>query len=68
MPIYEYECGNCNQRFELNRRMSDDDANIECPKCGIKHPNRIFSSFSCTLKSIIGDSVSINSEGIGRST
>jgi putative FmdB family regulatory protein len=45
MPIYEYECMNCGERFELRRGMTDEDDEIGCPKCGTKKPRRIFSVF-----------------------
>ncbi len=34
MPIYEYHCPNCNDDFELMRRMSDVDKPASCPRCG----------------------------------
>jgi len=58
MPIYEYECPSCGERFELRRSMADSDSEISCPKCGAEHPRRVFSAFatafssrSCTLSS-----------------
>ena len=33
MPIYEYECVNCNQRFERLQKMSDPLLTV-CPQCG----------------------------------
>jgi len=32
MPIYEYECGECNCRFEKRQSFSDD-ALAHCPQC-----------------------------------
>ena len=34
MPIYEYECRNCGEKFELRRGITDSDSEIKCPKCG----------------------------------
>ena len=45
MPIYEYECPKCGERFELRSSMSDSDNEIKCPKCGTKRPKRILSLF-----------------------
>jgi len=45
MPIYEYECLECGQRFELFRRIADSDSNIICPKCGAEKPQRVISAF-----------------------
>jgi len=33
MPIYEYECAACNQRFERLQKISDPDPGV-CPNCG----------------------------------
>ena len=46
MPIYEYECLKCGERFELRRSMSDSDQEVKCPECGAEDPRRIFSTFA----------------------
>jgi putative FmdB family regulatory protein len=46
MPIYEYECTKCGNRFELRRRLMDSDDDIKCPKCGVLKPRRVISRFS----------------------
>lgn len=33
MPIYEYECVRCHQRFERLQRLSDPQVS-SCPSCG----------------------------------
>ena len=43
MPIYEYECPVCNEKFELRRRLADSDNDVKCPRCGAINPRRIFS-------------------------
>jgi len=45
MPIYEYECLKCGQRFELRRLITDSDNNIRCTKCGAEKPQRVISAF-----------------------
>jgi len=46
MPIYEYECTKCGERFELRRSIADSDSEVKCPKCGAEKPRRIFSTFA----------------------
>ncbi len=46
MPIYEYECLKCGERFELRRSMTESDREIRCPKCGAVKPRRVFSVFA----------------------
>ena len=33
MPIYSYKCTNCDHRFEVRQRFSDDPL-TDCPVCG----------------------------------
>jgi putative FmdB family regulatory protein len=33
MPLYEYQCNACSNKFELRQKFSDSPA-TECPKCG----------------------------------
>lgn len=46
MPIYEYQCTKCGERFELRRSIGDNDSEIKCPKCGTESPRRVFSVFT----------------------
>jgi len=32
MPIYSYRCKDCNNKFEVKQRMTDNPIR-ECPKC-----------------------------------
>ena len=48
MPIYEYECHKCGERFELRRSMRESDQDVKCPKCGIENARRVFSAFATT--------------------
>ncbi len=44
MPIYEYVCKNCGNKFELIRFASDSDSGIECPGCGEEKAEKVLSS------------------------
>jgi putative FmdB family regulatory protein len=46
MPIYEYKCPNCGDKFELRRGINDSDSEIKCPRCGAANPRRVISMFS----------------------
>lgn len=46
MPIYEYECPCCGEKFELRRGITDTDSEIRCPKCGAEDQRRLFSTFA----------------------
>ena len=62
MPLYEYKCLKCGEKFELLRRINDDDSNVKCPKCGSSEVKREVSGFA----SIGGSSSSGVSCGSGR--
>jgi putative FmdB family regulatory protein len=49
MPIYEFECQNCGNRFsEFFRRMSSSDEKLDvvCPRCQSRDTQRVVSSFA----------------------
>jgi putative FmdB family regulatory protein len=46
MPIYEYECQKCGERFEVRRGMAESDNETKCPKCEAEKPRRVFSVFA----------------------
>ncbi len=43
MPIYEYVCQDCKERFELMRPMKDADAAAACRKCNSQNIARLLS-------------------------
>ena len=46
MPIYEYQCSNCNYRFALLEPIGSQEGGKECPKCGSRQTKRTISAFS----------------------
>ena len=51
MPIYEYECLECGERFELRRSINDSDEELKCIRCGTGNLLRIFSAFATNVNS-----------------
>jgi putative FmdB family regulatory protein len=45
MPIYEYECEKCGERFEMFCSISDSDKAVQCPVCGENQVHKILSAF-----------------------
>ncbi|MBA7470483.1 hypothetical protein ES707_05770 [subsurface metagenome] len=45
MPIYEYQCTQCGEKFEVRQSMGEDGSRLSCPKCSAQNPRRLFSSF-----------------------
>ena len=45
MPIYEYQCTQCEEKFEVRQSIGEDGSKLTCPKCNTQNPKRLFSSF-----------------------
>lgn len=51
MPIYEYECRNCGEKFEMLRDINDSDGTVKCPRCEAKSARRLLSVFATVSSS-----------------
>ena len=49
MPLYEYECMNCRNRFELLRKIGDDSLPA-CPECRSTDVSKMISQTGFILK------------------
>ena len=45
MPIYEYRCTTCHERFD-RLVTSGERAQARCPRCGAKRVERLLSTFA----------------------
>jgi len=43
MPTYDYKCRECGKVFEVFRRFSELDEQVNCPNCGSEKTEMIFS-------------------------
>jgi putative FmdB family regulatory protein len=69
MPIYEYECRDCGQRFERMQSFHDEPVRV-CPHCG-GETRRVFHPVGVIFKGsgwYITDSRKSNSESTGSPT
>jgi putative FmdB family regulatory protein len=48
MPIYEYRCRTCGDKFSHLHRRADEKA-PDCPECGADAPRKLFSVFSAAV-------------------
>jgi putative FmdB family regulatory protein len=46
MPIYEYQCTDCKEKFEKFVRGPSTDSDVECPRCKGHKVKKVFSMFS----------------------
>ncbi len=51
VPLYEYQCQHCGQRFEKLVRLSELDRPISCPHCGSEQTTRQLSTFAARTAS-----------------
>jgi putative FmdB family regulatory protein len=51
MPIYEYECEKCGERFDYLSRIFEDEKEIKCPRCGTDKPKKLTSTFNRSTSS-----------------
>jgi putative FmdB family regulatory protein len=50
MPMYEYGCMECQNRFDRLRRMDQNDQDVACPYCQSAHVERRLSVFAAHSK------------------
>jgi putative FmdB family regulatory protein len=48
MPIYEYRCKACGERFEALRPVGDRGKSLTCPECGKKGAEKLPSVFAAS--------------------
>lgn len=43
MPVYEYKCKSCGEKFDILHGFQEQVKEPECPKCGSHDTQRVFS-------------------------
>jgi len=51
MPLYEYRCRSCGERFEVLQRLGADGHGLQCPRCDEPEPQRMLSTFAAQVPS-----------------
>lgn len=46
MPIYEYVCRDCGQKYDKFIRFTAEEVKLKCPHCGSEQGDKTFSAFS----------------------
>ncbi|HID96394.1 MAG TPA: zinc ribbon domain-containing protein [Candidatus Latescibacteria bacterium] len=65
MPIYEYKCQVCEEKFEELVRNPEQEAALRCPSCGKANIQKLISSFAFRSS---GDRTSVSSSSSSCST
>jgi putative FmdB family regulatory protein len=64
MPLYEYRCPACAERFELLQRVGERAEAVACPRCGKGAVERQLSTFAAAVGRSSGESP--DASGCGR--
>jgi putative FmdB family regulatory protein len=48
MPIYEYVCKSCGEKFSLLQRVNATEKDTSCPKCHSAEVKKVMSAFCCS--------------------
>ena len=63
MPVYEYRCEECKERFEMRRSFAESDAAAGCPLCHGSHSHRLISNFYAATSSSDGSTTAVAGSG-----
>ena len=58
MPIYEYRCRECGEKFEKLVRFGTSTSEIKCPECGGRRVEKLISAFRTKISSTTAASAS----------
>ncbi|MFI5168573.1 MAG: zinc ribbon domain-containing protein [Thermoanaerobaculales bacterium] len=64
MPIYEYRCESCSERFEVLTRFAERDSAQACPACESSRTRVLVSSFAFAGGGESGPSESMDLGGV----
>jgi len=45
MPVYEFTCSGCGERFEIVCSLADREDKAVCPRCGGREVARVYGGF-----------------------
>ncbi len=46
MPVFEYQCKDCNSKYDIYHKSLSSQEKIECPSCGSEKSKKLFSAFA----------------------
>jgi putative FmdB family regulatory protein len=65
MPLYEYRCADCQERFEVLQSLGEGSEGLTCPRCGGSQVEKQFSTFSGVSSSGASEATSVGGCGGG---
>ncbi|MHB1051297.1 MAG: FmdB family zinc ribbon protein [Bacteroidota bacterium] len=58
MPTYEYNCKECNNRYDIFHKVREIEEDIVCPSCGSSQHQRVMSVTSMSMAGVSSSSFS----------
>jgi putative FmdB family regulatory protein len=49
MPIFEYRCENCGNKYDVLHKSSVNQKEVTCPKCNSAKSKKLLSTFSASI-------------------
>lgn len=65
MPLYEYLCRTCDERFEVLQRVGEGPESVRCPECGAREVTRQLSTFAAGASGSSGSASFASAGGCG---
>lgn len=50
MPVFEYRCADCNNKFEVFHKSTNHQDEVVCPSCNSSNNKKLLSSFSASFE------------------
>ena len=50
MPVFEYRCIDCNNKFEIFHKSANHQDDVVCPNCKSSNNKKLLSSFSASME------------------
>ncbi len=68
MPIYEYICRDCTEKFSRLQSIHASEKDTSCPKCASNNVKKVLSAFSCSASSLSDLTSSLSGGGLSGGT
>jgi putative FmdB family regulatory protein len=49
MPVFEYKCTSCGNKYEIYHPVKENKEDIVCPECKSNKSEKLFSTFSASI-------------------
>jgi putative regulatory protein, FmdB family len=67
MPVFEYQCNDCNKKYEVYHKSVNKTEEVNCPVCNSGNSKKLLSSFSASVSQSHSESCNGGSCGIQQS-